>query len=729
MILSDNNKLKLIGVKISGFRGYNQPKEIKFNGKTTVLFGDTGSGKSSTLGALEWCFFGSFASLRYLLQKEQKEALTNDFSREIVVTVELTNNDETFLITRQKKKGSTNSRLEIKLSSGEVVTGKEAERKLYQIIRLQVDDFTRAVYIHQEDMRSLFVDNKDIRNEALDRLFGLDQLRNISDGLTQSTVRKAMGDIGNERNVIISIITSQLKEAQIELEKSRQKAKETGIEKDNFDLEGALQLYKQAFARIERLAKPLGIDLPETEIKNNADVETAAKIIRSCIKKIRGKLPQRTEIDQLSKERNEFQGINSSFAEASAKFDLVHVNLNVFHKKYGNKSELNKKVIEYTKKISDLQEQSRSLDAEQTIVSEALEFFRKFDTIKHCPICKKIINRSEVLRHLETEAKKKLGRDIEAIGLQIDKYKNEKEESKSRIEELDELEKKEKRTNEELESIIVSAAKELGQKLAKDDFLAILEKKITGLDSQIKRLEEPLAKQEEELSEFEEYASKIESIGEILHRLERCNQLAELQKTEEIKEAENVVTQLQKLFRSIEIVSEAIRAVQSEIAEKLISVSLPTIREYYTVIVNHPHWKELDIEVEPETIRGILRTNYKIKGITPKEKMETPVGQRFSTGQMNAVALSIFLGLANCDAYKHNINFLVLDDPSQNLDIEKKKSLAKILAEVSRKKQVIVASQDKEFQEILESELKSSDINLIRFGKWAIDTGPHIVVK
>jgi len=46
-------------------------------------------------------------------------------------------------------------------------------------------------------------------------------------------------------------------------------------------------------------------------------------------------------------------------------------------------------------------------------------------------------------------------------------------------------------------------------------------------------------------------------------------------------------------------------------------------------------------------------------------------------------------------------NLVILDDPTQSLDIPHKKALAKMLAEESKEKQIILATQDQEFQEQL----------------------------
>lgn len=70
---------------------------------------------------------------------------------------------------------------------------------------------------------------------------------------------------------------------------------------------------------------------------------------------------------------------------------------------------------------------------------------------------------------------------------------------------------------------------------------------------------------------------------------------------------------------------------------------------------------------------------------------------------MNSVALSVYLALAT--ALSHNLGFVVLDDPSQSLDVEHKAALVSILREMATRTQLVVATQDSELQDLLRREL------------------------
>ena len=70
------SKFKIENLEIEGFRGINASIELKdFNVALNFIFGDNGAGKSSVLGAIEWCLFGELAHQKFTETKTQDELL------------------------------------------------------------------------------------------------------------------------------------------------------------------------------------------------------------------------------------------------------------------------------------------------------------------------------------------------------------------------------------------------------------------------------------------------------------------------------------------------------------------------------------------------------------------------------------------------------------------------------------------------------------------------------
>ena len=70
-----------------------------------------------------------------------------------------------------------------------------------------------------------------------------------------------------------------------------------------------------------------------------------------------------------------------------------------------------------------------------------------------------------------------------------------------------------------------------------------------------------------------------------------------------------------------------------------------------------------------------------------------------SDGQMTAAALALFFALA--ESSQHSLDVLYVDDPTQNLDHTRKRAMAKVIADIASRKQIVVSTQDEDFVTLL----------------------------
>lgn len=127
-------------------------------------------------------------------------------------------------------------------------------------------------------------------------------------------------------------------------------------------------------------------------------------------------------------------------------------------------------------------------------------------------------------------------------------------------------------------------------------------------------------------------------------------------------------------------------------------------------MVPHPHFGKL--ELVPEQLRGGYV--YRIRPLSKDGEDQTYVQTRFSVAQMNVTAIALFLAMAG----RASPGFLVFDDPSQSLDPEHKKALADVVAEIGAEQQVLVATQDGEFQEALKRTKTKIKAQIIELATW-----------
>ena len=139
------------------------------------------------------------------------------------------------------------------------------------------------------------------------------------------------------------------------------------------------------------------------------------------------------------------------------------------------------------------------------------------------------------------------------------------------------------------------------------------------------------------------------------------------------------------------------------------------IDSYYSRMVGHPIFKKIQIVSE----KGESPTySFQATG----EQGSTYIQTRLSNAQKNAAAISLFL--ANNEKLGEKFGTVLMDDPTQSMDSKHKESLSEVISELSKAKQVIVATEDKEFHDFL---LKKCDsIKVLSFSGWS-SKGPKLV--
>ena len=116
------------------------------------------------------------------------------------------------------------------------------------------------------------------------------------------------------------------------------------------------------------------------------------------------------------------------------------------------------------------------------------------------------------------------------------------------------------------------------------------------------------------------------------------------------------------------------------------------MNEYYSAILGHPYYKRIKIHIEKQ---DPLQFSF----MAASDNELTYIPTKFSTGQLNVAALSIFL--SNSKLMRGQLPMLALDDPTQNMDHDHKEAFAKLVSRLVEDFQVIVATEDDETRDYL----------------------------
>ena len=192
--------------------------------------------------------------------------------------------------------------------------------------------------------------------------------------------------------------------------------------------------------------------------------------------------------------------------------------------------------------------------------------------------------------------------------------------------------------------------------------------------------------------------NRVERILDVLEARQRLSRLEkEFPTAVNEKEAlQRAVTELNDLKLALQDIYQAATEHQRSIVDGALAALAPAINARYSRIIGHPEYAELQIQPEEEK-RGVYM--YWIVARNTSGTHSTYVTTRFSTSQRNVAAVAIFLAMA--DYLPHDLNVMMIDDPTQSMDPDHRKALAQFFAEESAKKQVIVATEDPVFADTI----------------------------
>lgn len=230
-----------------------------------------------------------------------------------------------------------------------------------------------------------------------------------------------------------------------------------------------------------------------------------------------------------------------------------------------------------------------------------------------------------------------------------------------------------------------------------------------------------------------DFAMALESYGDTTELDLLSTRLGRLQLTGEYLKDEEELDSLEKELPTIEAALQklesakaallelagslgAIRQAALEYEETAVSSELSSlgkaINQYYSRLLAHPVFQEIALVIEK---KEPLIYSIKAEG----KEGSTYIPTRFSNAQMNCVAIALFL--ANNQKMATDFGTVLMDDPTQSMDPDHKRALATIIGKLAEDKQVIIATQDKEFKEFLTREC--DQMETFDFGAWSSD-GP-----
>jgi len=644
----------ITSIELGDFLAHSETK-IEFEDGVTIFVGDNGAGKSSIIDGITFSLFGQHT-------RKSNKGLIRRGANQGYAKIKFTINGKQYETVRKiDSKGSlsatfsevtNNKRIEI--AAGERKQfGESMTVQVEKTIGMDFEKLKIASIVQQGELNSIINAKPKEFKELLNAIIGIDKLDIASESMKKVTKEfreKIRADLGYD-DTHIEILERGF-------EKYKQDIKETEPKKNQLESK-----QKEIQEELKTLQKEIEIETPKIDKINQ--LELRKNELLRYVKETVGGIQQ-----QISENERKMRDCKGCFEEIKLKGD--------FESKIQKVEEA---VEETLKKIQEMSSQIASLKEKQSLASKLQLKNNK------CPVCDSTVEKLNPFFQ-EEHIKDEIIRLHEKI--------------KSKEKERDMYTQKRKEFSEKVQKIRDAKATLRAHSINNEEELMKIQKETQIQKEKISLLNNKDLKQ---ISQIDEHAGLIfESISKLELETKDFSEKEFVNLKKAIIEKQTDVSQIdQQIGGMLEKIDEAKK--QTDVIQKSI-LELKKVKEYISrldkiqtnifnrdgaVATSLRSWALNSISVKASEYLSFLNTKIQRIALSEKardvsiacySKTEVLELESLSGGEKVSVALALRLGMASLLGAS-NLNLMILDEPTTHLDAERKKSLVRVLSQLS----------------------------------------------
>ncbi|MEM3629415.1 MAG: SMC family ATPase [Candidatus Micrarchaeia archaeon] len=651
--------------------------EVLLEEGVNIFVGSNGSGKSSVIDAITYGLFGEHTRgdnrnlVRYGASNGAVAVLFSAGGRKFSAERRF---DATGKLESATLRDVNNNQL---LVAGERRQKEESMTKeVEKILQLDYSKVKIAAIVQQGELNSIIKCDPRELKELINKIIGIDKLDtafiNIKEAIDsfRAKLRNIYGyDDSNLENIL-----SQIEEFQ-----KQKKDAEENQKKVNQELS---ELYKKDSEIKEKIKLMEPLKEKATALKTKK--ESLIKYVKTKIQELKKQIEDSDEIVGEGK-----------------KYLTIIEEKNVF-------MEENQKLIEKEKRLTGEQKNLSTLLSRWQVQLEVAGKLEFKDNI--CPVCgskvekiNPIFDKDELSKHIKevTNKLKDISDELNQIETLKKKFK-EKEKALEKaeawleshkiqnLEQIVQLEKERNQIVEKINKILTNMDSANIQVMAIDEYSNDLVEEISSLEKEIAGFDE---KEYEHLKKSleKEIQPAINEKTEEKSRYEEKKKAAE-EKLKKLEEAYMEISRAKKYLNFYEKIRSEIFNRDGQLALSLRSWALKEISDMASEYIRLFEMGISRISLE-EKKREVDIKCYGSRGLIDINSM--------SGGEQVAVALALRFAMANLMG-KGRIDFVILDEPTAHLDVERRRSLVELIGRLNSRlvnmflKQIIIITHDEE---------------------------------
>tara|TARA_B100001173_G_scaffold305243_1_gene310369 strand:- start:2067 stop:4136 length:2070 start_codon:yes stop_codon:yes gene_type:complete len=644
----------ITSIELGDFLAHSETK-LEFEKGVTIFVGENGAGKSSIIDGITFSLFGQHT-------RKSNKGLIKRGSNQGYSKIEFSINGKQYETVRKiDSKGglvATFSEItkegRVEIAAGERKQfGESMTEQVEKTIGMDFEKLKIASIVQQGELNSIINAKPKEFKELLNAIIGIDKLDVASESMKKVTKEfreKIKTDLGYD-DTHIEILERDLERSHLEI-------KEAEPEKNQLELK-----QKQIHEELKKLQKELEIETPKVDKIKQLELrkDELLRYVKETMKEIQQKI---------SENERKIRDCEGCFEEIKLKVD------------FESKIQKVEEAIEDTlRKIQEMTSQIASLKEKQILASKLQLKDNK------CPVCDSIVEKLNPFfqeEHIKEEIIK-LQENIKLKEKERDMYTQKKKEFLEKVQKTRDAEATLRAHSINTKEELMEIQKETQIQKAK---LPIMNnndlKEISQIDDHSKVIFENILKLEVDTKGFseKEFLNLKNTISEKQTSLSQMDQ-----------QVGGILEKIDKAKRQIETIEKVILELKivKKYVSKLDKVQTNIFSRDGSVATSLRSWALNSISVKASEYLSFLNTKIQRIALSEKardvsiacySKTEVLELESLSGGEKVSVALALRLGMASLLG-SSNLNLMILDEPTTHLDAERKKSLVRVLSQLT----------------------------------------------
>ncbi len=644
----------ITSIELGDFLAHAETK-LEFEKGVTIFVGENGAGKSSIIDGITFSLFGQHT-------RKSNKGLIKRGSNQGYSKIEFSINGKQYETVRKiDSKGSLSATFyeitkegRVEIAAGERKQfGESMTEQVEKTIGMDFEKLKIASIVQQGELNSIINAKPKEFKELLNAIIGIDKLDVASESMKKVTKEfreKIKTDLGYD-DTHIDIL-------QRDFEKYQQDIKESEPEKKQLESE-----QQQIQEELKKLQKELETETPKIDKINQLELRK----------------------DELSKyAKNTMRGIQEKISENERKIRDCEGCFDIIEQKIDFETKIQKveeALEDSSNKIQEMLSQIASLKEKQILASKLQLKDNK------CPVCDSTVEKLNPFFQIEhvKEETIKLQENIKLKEKEREMYNQKKKEFVEKVQKTRDAEATLKAHSINTKEELIRIQKETQIQKKKVPLINNNDlKQISQIDEHTKLIFENILKLELETKGFneKEFVNLKNTIEEKQRSLSQIHQhiggiLEKIDKAEkQIDKIQNSILELKKVKKYI---------------SKLDKVQTNIFSRDGAVATSLRSWALNSISVKASEYLSFLNTKIQRIALSEKardvsiacySKTEILELESLSGGEKVSVALALRLGMASLLG-SSNLNLMILDEPTTHLDAERKKSLVRVLSQLT----------------------------------------------